>query len=154
MCHQVLNDEWASHPTWASEDSGFVAHRKNQYEEGLHRLEEERHDYDFHIESCHRTIQLMEPLCQQINSMNEAERANFTLQRGLGGQSEAIPKRIIMKLYDREGGAKVWQALFERPCAVLPIVLNRLKQKLEEWMFFVLGALLLISTVVLRRNPS
>ena len=133
MCHQVLNDEWASHPTWASEDSGFVAHRKNQYEEGLHRLEEERHDYDFHIESCHRTIQLMEPLCQQINSMNEAERANFTLQRGLGGQSEAIPKRIIMKLYDREGGAKVWQALFERPCAVLPIVLNRLKQKLEEW---------------------
>ena len=133
MCHQVLNDEWASHPTWASEDSGFVAHRKNQYEEGLHRLEEERHDYDFHIESCHRTIQLMEPLVQQINLMNDAERSNFALQRGLGGQSEAIPKRIIMKLYDRDGGAKVWQSMFERPCAVLPIVLNRLKQKLEEW---------------------
>jgi paired amphipathic helix protein Sin3a len=133
MCHQVLNDEWASHPTWASEDSGFVAHRKNQYEEGLHRLEEERHDYDFHIESCHRTIQLMEPICQQINLMNDAERANFVLARGLGGQSEAIPKRIIMKLYDRDGGAKVWQAMFDRPCAVLPIVLNRLKQKLEEW---------------------
>ena len=50
MCYSVLNDDWASHPTWASEDSGFVAHRKNVFEEGLHRIEEERHDYDFNIE--------------------------------------------------------------------------------------------------------
>ena len=133
MCYQVLNDVWASHPTWASEDSGFVAHRKNQYEEGLHRLEEERHDYDFHIESCQRTIQLMEPIVQQISLMNDADRANFVLAPGLGGQSEAIPKRIIMKIYDRERGAKVIQEMFARPTAVLPVVLNRLKQKLEEW---------------------
>ena len=133
MCYEVLNDAWASHPTWASEDSGFVAHRKNQYEEGLHRLEEERHDYDFHIESCQRTIQLMEPLCQQINHMNDAERASFILQPNLGGQSEAIPKRIMMKIYGRERGADVLLAMQQRPAAVLPVVLSRLKQKLEEW---------------------
>jgi hypothetical protein len=46
LCNSVLNDEWASHPTWASEDSGFIAHKKNLHEEGLHRIEEERHDYD------------------------------------------------------------------------------------------------------------
>lgn len=133
MCYEVLNDVWASHPTWASEDSGFVAHRKNQYEEALHRIEEERHDYDFHIESCQRTIQLMEPIVQQIGVMTEADRAAFILAPGLGGSSEAIPKRIIMKVYGREVGARVMQEMFARPTAVLPIVLSRLKQKLEEW---------------------
>lgn len=133
MCYEVLNDVWASHPTWASEDSGFVAHRKNQYEEALHRIEEERHDYDFHIESCLRTIQLMEPLVQQIGVMSEADRASFQLAPGLGGASEAIPKRIIMKIYGREVGARVLSEMFQRPTAVLPIVLARLKQKLEEW---------------------
>ena len=133
MCYEVLNDVWASHPTWASEDSGFVAHRKNQYEEALHRVEEERHDYDFHIESCQRTIQLIEPIVQQIGVMTEADRAAFKLEPGLGGASEAIPKRIIMKIYGREAGATVIQEMFDRPIAVLPIVLSRLKQKLEDW---------------------
>ena len=133
MCYEVLNDVWASHPTWASEDSGFVAHRKNQYEEALHRIEEERHDYDFHIESCQRTIQLMDPIVQQIGVMSEADRAIFQLQPGLGGASEAIPKRIIMKIYGRETGARVLAEMLLRPTAVLPIVLVRLKQKLEEW---------------------
>jgi paired amphipathic helix protein Sin3a len=133
MCYEVLNDVWASHPTWASEDSGFVAHRKNQHEEALHRIEEERHDYDFHIESCQRTIQLMEPLVHQIRAMSDADRAIFQLSPTLGGASEAIPKRIIMKIYGREVGGKVLTELFQRPTAVLPIVLARLKQKLEEW---------------------
>ena len=42
MCWEVLNDEWVGHPTWASEDSGFIAHRKNQYEEILFKIEEEK----------------------------------------------------------------------------------------------------------------
>ncbi|KAJ5875260.1 uncharacterized protein N7473_012607 [Penicillium subrubescens] len=133
LCHDVLNDEWASHPTWASEDSGFVAHRKNQFEDALHRIEEDRHDYDHHIEACTRTIQLIEPICQQFLHMSEAERANFKLPPGLGGQSEAIYQRVIKKVYDRQRGEKIIRDMFERPCQVLPIVLYRLKQKLEEW---------------------
>ena len=133
MCYQVLNDVWASHPTWASEDSGFVAHRKNQHEEALHRIEEERHDYDFHIESCQRTIQLMEPIVQQIQTMSDVERAQFSLHSNLGGASEAIPKRIVMKIYGREVGGRVLADMAAKPIGVLPIVLFRLKQKLEEW---------------------
>lgn len=133
MCYDVLNDVWASHPTWASEDSGFVAHRKNQYEEALHRIEEERHDYDFHIECCQRTIQLMEPLVQQINVLSEHDRSSFTVERGLGGASEAIPKRVILKIYGRDVGGRVLEDMYSRPAQVLPVVLNRLKQKLEEW---------------------
>lgn len=133
LCQSVLNDQWASHPTWASEDSGFVAHRKNQFEDALHRIEEDRHDYDHHIEACIRTIQLMEPLVQQMALMGDAERANFKLPQGLGGQSETIYKRVIKKIYDRERGQKVLEEMASRPCIVVPIVLARLKQKCEEW---------------------
>ncbi|KAJ5124885.1 Histone deacetylase interacting [Penicillium bovifimosum] len=133
LCNSVLNDDWASHPTWASEDSGFVAHRKNQYEDALHRIEEDRHDYDHYIESCARTIQLIEPICQQFLSMTDEERAKFELPEGLGGQSVAIYQRTIKKIYDRQRGQKVIREMFADPCLVLPVVLYRCKQKLEEW---------------------
>ncbi|KAL8972224.1 MAG: hypothetical protein Q9183_000663 [Haloplaca sp. 2 TL-2023] len=133
MCKQVLNDEWVSHPTWASEDSGFIAHRKNMYEESIHRIEEERHDYDFNIEACLRTIQLIEPIIQQLKAMSEEERATYVLPRGIGGQSETIYQRVIKKIYDRKRGQNVIDDMFTNPVMVLPIVLGRLKQKVEEW---------------------
>ena len=133
MCRQVLNDEWVSHPTWASEDSGFIAHRKNNHEEALHRIEEERHDYDINIEACLRTIQLMEPIVQQMQMMTLAERTAYVLPPGIGGQSETIYQRVIKKIYDRGEGGRVIDEMFKRPHAVLPVLLKRLKQKAEEW---------------------
>ncbi|KAF2498321.1 hypothetical protein BU16DRAFT_558387 [Lophium mytilinum] len=133
LCQAVLNDEWASHPTWASEDSGFVAHRKNQYEEGLHRIEEERHDYDFNIEACIRTIQQLEPIATQLLQSSADERLTFVLPPGLGGQSETIYKRVIRKIYGRDKGNQVIIELFAQPYNVIPVLLSRLKQKLEEW---------------------
>ncbi|KAF2013402.1 hypothetical protein BU24DRAFT_236899 [Aaosphaeria arxii CBS 175.79] len=133
LCRSVLNDEWASHPTWASEDSGFVAHRKNQFEEGLHRIEEERHDYDFNIEACTRTIQQLEPIASQILALKGDERLHYRLPPALGGQSESIYKRVIMKIYGREKGQQVIQELFTLPFGVVPVLLHRLKSKLEDW---------------------
>lgn len=133
LCHQVLNDDWASHPTWASEDSGFIAHRKNSFEESLHRTEEERHDYDFNVEACLRTIQLMEPIAQQLKLMSDEERTGFDLPRGMGGQSHTIYERVVKKVYGRECGKGVLEDMFRSPSVVLPIVLRRLKQKAEEW---------------------
>lgn len=133
LCRSVLNDEWASHPTWASEDSGFVAHKKNSHEEGLHRIEEERHEYDLNIEACMRTVQQLEPIAQQLAQMSVDERPTFVLPKGLGGQSEAISKRTIMKVYGRETGKHVVENLFQEPYKVVPVLLGRLKHKLEEW---------------------
>lgn len=133
LCNAVLNDEWASHPTWASEDSGFIAHRKNVHEEGLHRIEEERHDYDYNIEACSRTIQLLEPIAQQLRRLSEREQQDYKLPPGIGGQSETIYKRVIMKLYGREKGAMVVEQLHSRPYSVIPVILNRLKERLETW---------------------
>ncbi|CAG8958414.1 hypothetical protein HYFRA_00011091 [Hymenoscyphus fraxineus] len=134
MCNEVLNDDWASHPTWASEDSGFVAHRKNMYEEALHRIEEERHDYDFNIEANAKVIQLLEPIGQQLLAMSSEDRMTFRMPIGLGGQSQAIYKRVLKKIYG-DRGPEVAADLFKDPSAVLPIVLSRLKQKDEEWRF-------------------
>jgi hypothetical protein len=135
MCYSVLNDDWASHPTWASEDSGFVAHRKNIFEEALHRIEEERHDYDFNIEANQKVIQLLEPIGQQLLSMTPADLANFRMPINLGGSSPSIHKRILKKIYGPAKGAEVAADLFRDPVAVLPTVLARLKQKDEEWRF-------------------
>ncbi|KAI1298535.1 hypothetical protein F5Y03DRAFT_367635 [Xylaria venustula] len=135
MCNAVLNDEWASHPTWASEDSGFVAHRKNAFEEGLHRIEEERHDYDFHIEANTKCIQLLEPIAQQMLNLTPHERDAFQMPPGLGGSSTSIYKRVLKKIYGPEKGAEVVNEMFSDPFAVVPVVLARLKQKDEEWRF-------------------
>ena len=133
MCKSVLNDEWASFPTWASEDSGFVAHRKNVFEEAIHRCEEERHDYDHNMEACQKTLQIMEQILQHINTLPQEEQAHYRLPRPMGGLSEAIWKRVIKKIYGRTHGEQVVEALYSHPSKVMPLLIWRLRQKLEEW---------------------
>ncbi|KAF1989574.1 hypothetical protein K402DRAFT_390535 [Aulographum hederae CBS 113979] len=133
LCRSVLNDDWSSHPTWASEDSGFVAHRKNAHEERLHQVEEERHDYDLHIESLFRTIQLLEPIAQSLRTMSPADRNTFLLPQNLGGQSTTIHMRVLKKLYGQPSATEVNNDLFRNPYAVIPTVLVRMKSKLEEF---------------------
>ncbi|CEP63391.1 transcriptional regulator SIN3 LALA0_S08e01376g [Lachancea lanzarotensis] len=133
MCWEVLNDEWVGHPVWASEDSGFIAHRKNQYEETLFKIEEERHEYDFYIEANLRTIQTLETIANKIASMTPEEKQTFKLPPGLGHTSLTIYKKVIRKIYDKDRGFEIIDALHENPSVSVPIVLKRLKQKDEEW---------------------
>ncbi|KAF8226309.1 hypothetical protein L208DRAFT_1302590 [Tricholoma matsutake] len=133
LCRSVLNDEWVSHPTWASEEAGFVAHKKNSFEEALHKSEEERFEYQVHIEGLVRTIALLEPLYVRLEDMADEERALLKLKPDLGGPSKSIYHRIIKKVYGRDGGLEVLQALQECPSVAIPVVLSRLKQKDEEW---------------------
>lgn len=133
MCRSVLNDEWVTHPTWASEDSGFYTHKKNAYEEALHRSEEERHEYDFHIEAITRTIATLEPFHMKIMQLSPEERATSKQKMPLSGVNKAIHQRIIKKVYGREAGMEVIQAMHDSPAISIPIVFARLKQKEEEW---------------------
>ena len=133
MCKSVLNDEWVSHPSFSSEDSVFMAHKKNLYEEALHRTEEERHEYDFHIDALVRTIGLLEPLNHKIMGLSNEERSLFRLKSSFGGAGKAVHQRIIKKIYGREAGLEVLQAMQDTPALALPVVLIRLKQKEGEW---------------------
>ncbi|CCL98092.1 uncharacterized protein FIBRA_00086 [Fibroporia radiculosa] len=129
----VLNDEWVSHPTWASEESGFVAHKKNSFEDTLHKSEEERHEYQVHIEGLQRTIGVLEPLDARIDEMSPEERTQFRLKPSLGGTCPAIYERTIKKIYGRDNVAEIMKALQECPSVAVPVVLKRLKQKDVEW---------------------
>jgi Sin3 family co-repressor len=97
MCRSALNDEWVTHPTWSNEDSGFLAPKKNVYEEALHRSEEDRHEYDFHIEAIVRTISMLEPINNKITHLLNEERGSFKLKANLeytpAGDKEDIRAR-------------------------------------------------------------
>ncbi|KAH9950932.1 hypothetical protein B0H21DRAFT_720471 [Amylocystis lapponica] len=133
LCWSVLNDGWVSHPTWASEEAGFVAHKKNTHEDLLSKSEEERHEFQVHIEALSRTIALLEPLDARIEEMSADERAQFRLLPDLGGPSRTIYERIIKKVYGRDAGNEVMRALQENPSITVPVVLTRLRQKDEDW---------------------
>ncbi|KAI0244346.1 hypothetical protein L0F63_004235, partial [Massospora cicadina] len=132
LCHEVLNDMFASHPTWVSEESVFVAHKKNTYEENLHKSEEDRFELDFNLETNKHTIALLEPIAKQIAKMTPEEQAAFRLPPGLGGRSTTIYRRAIYKLYDT-GADEVFELLHSSPAKAIPVVLRRLKQKDLEW---------------------
>ncbi|KAG1757835.1 hypothetical protein EDB19DRAFT_1624058 [Suillus lakei] len=133
LCRSVLNDEWVSHPTWASEEAGFIAHKKNSFEEALHKSEEERHEYHVQLEALARTIAVIEPINFRIEEMTNEERSTFRLKPDFGGLSKNIYHRTLKKVYGRDAGLEVIQALQECPSVAVPVVLARLKQKDEEW---------------------
>lgn len=133
MCKSVLNDEWISQPTFASEDAGFQTHRNNVFEEALHRSEEERHEYDFHIEAIQRTINMLEPLNNKIAQLSPEERSTFKLKPNLGGVGKSVHLRVLKKIYGRDAGFEVYQDMQDVPALAIPVVLSRLKVKHEEW---------------------
>ena len=132
LCWEVLNDAWVCQPS-ATSDEGFIFQQKNSFQEALQRSEEERHEYDYHIEANIRSISALEPIATRIAIMDPEERSSFKLKGALGGQSKSVFQRIIKKVYGREHGAEVMKALYENPCVAVPIVLARLKQKDDEW---------------------
>ena len=110
-----------------------MTHKKNTFEDALHRSEEERHEYQVHIDSLLRTISVLDPLEARIEEMSAEERASFKLGPDLGGWSPAVYQKVIKKVYGREAASEVYRALQEFPGVAVPVVLARLKQKSEEW---------------------
>ncbi|KAI9680160.1 MAG: Transcriptional regulatory protein sin3 [Trizodia sp. TS-e1964] len=133
LCNEVLNDEWASHPTWASEDSGFLPHKKNQYEENLHIGEEERYDFDFAIEIATRAIELLLPIVRDISEMTPEQRETYQVPPDQRGTNPTLFLRVLKKIYDNDMALKVLDEMWAHPCAVIPVVCWRIKSQHEKW---------------------
>ncbi|KAJ2493505.1 hypothetical protein IWW37_000594 [Coemansia sp. RSA 2050] len=133
MCYEVLNDRWASHPTWASEDTEFVFHKKNHFEEAMFRSEEDRHEMDIEIDTNLSVIRQLTPIAQQIEQMDPEKLPQLTLPENFWGMSEALPRRALRKVYDSSRTMEIIKAMHTHPSVAVPIVLKRLKQKDEEW---------------------
>ena len=84
LTREVLNEDWISHPVYVSE-TGFVAHKKTQYEEAMYKCEEERYEFDLNIEANLHTIALLEPWAKKLELMPQEEKIKFKLPRDLGG---------------------------------------------------------------------
>ncbi|KAI7949588.1 hypothetical protein MJO28_008409 [Puccinia striiformis f. sp. tritici] len=134
LCWAVLNDKLVcGAPATNDDDQIFLPRQTNAFERALYQAEDERHEYDYHIEANVRTIALLEPINLRIQQMDPETRAEYRLKPGLGGQSKSVYQRIIKKIYGKQQGQEVIQALHDSPALAVPIVLARLKQKDEEW---------------------
>ncbi|PLW07516.1 hypothetical protein PCANC_23520 [Puccinia coronata f. sp. avenae] len=134
LCWDVLNDKLVcGAPMTNDEEQTFLPRQTNAFERALYQAEDERHEYDYHIEANVRTIALLEPINLRIQQMDPETRAEYRLRPGLGGQSKSVYQRIIKKIYGKQQGQEVIQALDDNPALAVPIVLARLKQKDEEW---------------------
>jgi len=65
--------------------------------------------------------------------MTNEERNSWRLKADFGGPSKWIYHKTIKKIYGRDSGAEVIQALQDCPGVAVPVVLNRLKQKEDDW---------------------
>ncbi|EDQ91231.1 uncharacterized protein MONBRDRAFT_31471 [Monosiga brevicollis MX1] len=130
---KVLNDKYVSFPVWTSEDSSFVASKKNAHEEALFRCEDERFELDLILECNLATIRVLEMVMHELQLRPEDQRRTYSFNiKNLGGRSESIHRKAVSRIYGPRTD-DVLQALRRDPYAHIPIVLQRLKQKQQEW---------------------
>ncbi|OWZ19254.1 Paired amphipathic helix protein Sin3 [Phytophthora megakarya] len=130
---QVCNDSWVSVPT-GSEDFSFKSMRKNQYEEALFKCEDERFEIDMVIEANASTISILEPLAQEIevlkkSSGDDDKMWNYVVDKGT---FRVTHLNAITRIYG-EAGSQILELLRKFPAGAIPVILQRLKQKDEEW---------------------
>ena len=118
---------------FTSENGEFSHSRKTIYEEALHKCEEERYEFDHHIEANLFAISVLEPVLRKIAVMGSEEKIDFKLPETVQGPSRVIWEKAIRKIYDRESGNEIMDAILTVPTVALPVVLKRIKQKDEEW---------------------
>eukprot|EP00730_Choanoeca_flexa_P009015 TRINITY_DN12572_c4_g8_i1.p1 TRINITY_DN12572_c4_g8~~TRINITY_DN12572_c4_g8_i1.p1 ORF type:complete len:1290 (+),score=469.40 TRINITY_DN12572_c4_g8_i1:134-3871(+) len=130
----TLNDQWVSFPVWTSEDSSFVASKKNVHEEALFRCEDERFELDLILECNIATIHVLEVVMDELEGLTEEDRKSYRFNpKTLGGRSETIHRKAVKRIYGARAD-DVLQALRRDPYAHIPVVLSRLKQKQTEWL--------------------
>ncbi|KAL1524465.1 hypothetical protein AB1Y20_019359 [Prymnesium parvum] len=123
----VLNDSWVSVAT-GTEDLNFKTMRKNQYEESIFRAEDERFEMDTTIETNKATLQMLQPIQQDMAGLSESEKRRFKLPQPLS----AMHCKSIRRLYGAQG-TQVIELLNKCPAAAIGALIKRMQQKDEEW---------------------
>ncbi|PAV76577.1 hypothetical protein WR25_19211 [Diploscapter pachys] len=132
LCNEVLNDTWASFPSWASEDSSSVSSKKTAYEEFLYRTEDERFELDILIEINKYAIEALEKVRRMVSTMSAVEQASFKLDDKLGASSGILMTKALKRVFG-EQLPKYVEMLRKKPAACVDRVVDRLKEKENEW---------------------
>jgi len=129
---EVLNDLWVSVPT-GSEDFSFKITRKNDYENALFRVEDERHEVDLVIEANVSTIKLLEPLAEEVRALREATAKGFEWQFRLDRRALGVVHLNAIRRVYGEFGSEMLELLRKNPGDAIPVILKRLQAKDDEW---------------------
>ncbi|POM78027.1 Paired amphipathic helix protein Sin3, partial [Phytophthora palmivora] len=117
------------------EDFSFKSMRKNQYEEALFKCEDERFEIDMVIEANASTISILEPLAREIEVLKKSKGGdddkmwNYVVDKGT---FRVTHLNAITRIYG-EAGSQILELLRKYPAGAIPVILQRLKQKDEEW---------------------
>ncbi|URD80417.1 hypothetical protein MUK42_10813, partial [Musa troglodytarum] len=122
----VLNVHLVS-VTFGSENCPFKFTRRNKYEECLNRCEDDRFELDMWLEIATLTVKRVEELLEKIHSHKIEPEINIRIEDHFTSQD----LRCLEQLYG-DYGLHVVDILRENVSASLPVILTRLKQKLEE----------------------
>ena len=78
----------------------------------IHRCEDKN---QIQLEGLGGTIAILEPLATRLNEISPEERSGLRLRPEFGGQSRWIYVRTLKKVYGKDTGAEVYQALKDAP---------------------------------------
>jgi paired amphipathic helix protein Sin3a len=98
----------------------------------MHRVEDQRLEYDSFIDANLHIIALLEPVAQQLETMSEDDKTDFRLP-SVFGPSKSIYQRIIRQVYGKDKGSAIVKRLHDCPAQVVPVLLSRLKERNIQW---------------------
>ncbi|KMS64823.1 hypothetical protein BVRB_042300, partial [Beta vulgaris subsp. vulgaris] len=111
-----------------TEDQSFKSSRKNQYEEALFKVEDERYEIDMMIENNAAAIRVLQPLNDRISTLTSEQAAAFKLDNSV----DILHIRAMARIYG-DAWYDIVRLLKQIPATAIPIILRRLKQKDAEW---------------------
>ncbi|TGZ73185.1 hypothetical protein CRM22_001663 [Opisthorchis felineus] len=132
IAREVLNDSYISFSSLTSEDSQFVSSKKNQYEEHMYRVEDERYEVDMVTELNRAAMQNLVVVKRRMDRMSQDELNRFTLDDNLSGTSAILMRKAIHRVYGDKAGDVIY-GLKNRPSTAVPLVIQRMRQKDSEW---------------------
>jgi paired amphipathic helix protein Sin3a len=146
---KVLNDIWVSLPVGSEESYTFRHMRRNTHEEMLFRVEDERFEIDMAIDSNAATLQRLEPIAEEIALLAQEDVIPGDLGVkspidgvGIGGKRyQYIFDKKILGVHHRNSitriygdlGQEMLDLLAKNPTVAVPLVVQRLRQKDQEW---------------------
>lgn len=123
-----INGLWVSVP-YGSEDFSFRHFRKNIFEDALFKCEDERFELDMATENSCYTLRLLEKALEEASLLSPEQQKTFTLDEKI---FRKIRLRPIISIYS-EHAAKIIEMLRNSPIKSLPVVISRIKLKIETW---------------------
>lgn len=127
---KTLNDHWVS-GTSGSEDYSFKFMRKNQFEDNLFRCEDDRYELDMLIETTKSTVTRLESVHSSVSRLTSADKRRHHLANGALSQ---VHFSTIQRIYGQTYGPALINQLKLDPSRTIPVIVKRLRIKLNHWI--------------------